>query len=134
MSKFIGTAVLLLLTAIAFPLEILSQIAPDVSYQQWCTRLDELHRALRPTPSNPAAPIIWSMCLLSGTLLVFSGTDIGFTIVGTGLAIIGGMGLLSLLLPPPRIAFHQQQLKEQINFLMDAGEARGWHYPCGPQQ
>lgn len=130
--KCIATIPLLLLVAIAVPLEALSQITPDVSYQQWCSHLDELHRALRQTISFPAAPFIWSAVLLSGALLLFSGYDLGFTIVGAGLVIVGGVGLLSPLLPSPKATSRRQQLGQQIDFLMEVGEAKGWHYPCEP--
>jgi len=140
------TVVLIAILLLVAPLQVLAQAGPDLTYEEWCSRLDALHEEFsRATSewsiySTLAEPLGYALVLLAllplmavDEILISPDTPLWVSIpVGVLAVAVGILGAAYVLFrisempqerPPAEIA-------KEIDNLEQAGLYRMWFYPC----
>ena len=119
--KFVAIVLVVSIVSLV-PLQALAQIEPQITYDEWCSHLSELHSRLESAPHTYEL-FFWlsvAAALIGGTVTELAPSMTAYLITAGGL-----LGTLVFLLNDPRY-----KIRVEINQWKALGEPYFWFYPC----
>jgi len=135
--RFVST-ILLFALVMMVPLEVLSQLEPEVTYGDWCRHLAELYAEQEAAEQEAAraarAVVFWTAAGTSALVAAIAFVHVPYIAVGS-LVVGCAMYVLSwaYAIRVPNALYGERSYTDvlrEIELWEQAGTARMWFYPC----